>query len=149
MWLFIFLAFPIAAKRANSVFPPLFSFPTFIRNCEVFLKLGGLYSKKNWREPNALNQWNPGCPAFDFYSKTTISLDCKTVGFFLKSGLVWCEASVRTSRVLHARASHANSACALPSLALCFQSCSRPFVWLFVSTWIWKKKLTALQSTIS
>ena len=128
MWLFIFLAFPITAKRANSVFSPLFSFPTFIRNYEVFLKWGRLHSKQNWR-----------CPAYDSSTKSTISLDCKTVSLFLKIGLVWCKASVRTSRVLHVRASHANRVCALPSLALCFQSCSRPFVWLFVSTWIWKK----------
>ena len=106
MWLFIFLAFPITAKRANSVFSPLFSFPTFIRNYEVFLKWGRLYSKQNWR-----------CPAYDSYTKSTISLDCKTVGLFLKIGSVWCKASVRTSRVLHMRASHANRVCALPSLA--------------------------------
>ena len=133
------VAFPITAKRATSVFSPLFSFPTFIRNCEVFLKWGRLYSKQNWREPNALNLWNSGCPACDSYTKSTISLDCKTVGFFLKISLEWCKASVRTSRMLHVRASHAKRACALPSLALCFQYCSRPFVWLFVSTWIWKK----------
>ena len=26
-----------------------------------------LCSKKNWREPNALNLWNSGCPEYDFY----------------------------------------------------------------------------------
>ena len=59
--------------------------------------------------------------------------------FFLIISLVWCKASVRTWRLLHMRASHAKRVCALPSLALCFQSCSRPFVWLFGSTWICEK----------
>ena len=30
-----------------------------------------LCSKKNWRKPSALNLWNSGCPAYDFYHYTT------------------------------------------------------------------------------
>ena len=29
-----------------------------------------LCSKKNLREPSALELWNPGCPTYDFYEKT-------------------------------------------------------------------------------
>ena len=47
-------------------------------------------------------------------------LDCKTVGFFFSKGK-------RGVRVL--RTSHAHRACeSLPTLALCFQPRSRPFV---------------------
>ena len=28
-----------------------------------------LCSKKNWREPCALNFWHPGCPTYDYYMK--------------------------------------------------------------------------------
>ena len=59
-------------------------------------------------------------------------LDCKTVGFFSKSVKksvkrgVWGE---RKKNVFLA---------SLPGLALCFQPCSRPFVWLLARTWIRK-----------
>ena len=52
------------------------------------------------------------CSFFFFYREGTFAyfpLDCKTVGFF-----------------------------SLPSLALCFQPRSRPFVWLLARTWIRK-----------
>ena len=61
------------------------------------------------------------------------SLDCKTVGFFLQIrkeiGKAW-----RKSLACAKRASLRS----LPSLALCFQPRSRPFVWLLARTWIRK-----------
>ena len=42
-------------------------------SCRLKLPLVGisarLCSKKNWRKPSALNRWNSGCPAYDFYKK--------------------------------------------------------------------------------
>ena len=52
--------------------------------------------------------------------ESTSDLDCKTVGFFLK---ISKEIVMRES---------------LPSLALCFQSRTGPFVWLLARTWIRK-----------
>ena len=42
-------------------------------SCRLKLPLVGisarLCSNKNWRKPSALNLWNSGCPAYDFYKK--------------------------------------------------------------------------------
>ena len=63
-----------------------------------------------------------------------LKIDCKTVGFFFFSKSVK-KSVTRGIRVLcarSARASHSRRACeaSLPSLAICFQPRSRPFVWL-------------------
>ena len=59
------------------------------------------------------------------YSETCIKLDCKTVGFFLKTrkeiGKAWRKSLTRAKRASLTPPS-------LPSLALCFQPRSRPFV---------------------
>ena len=65
--------------------------------------------------------------------------------FFLsKSVKKSVKRGVRVLRARSARASHARRACearaSLPSLALCFQPRSRPFVWLLAGTWIRKNK---------
>ena len=65
--------------------------------------------------------------------------------FFLsKSVKKSVKRGVRVLRARSARASHARRACearaSLPSLALCFQPRSRPFVWLLARTWIRKNK---------
>ena len=53
------------------------------------------------------------------------TLDCKTVGFFLKIskeiGKAWRKSLTRAKRASHGGVT-------LPSLALCFQPHSRPFV---------------------
>ena len=53
-------------------------------------------------------------------------LDCKTVGFFLKIsqeiGKAWHKS------LTHAKRASLTRPASLPSLALCFQPCSRPFV---------------------
>ena len=57
-------------------------------------------------------------------------LDCKTVGFFLKIskeiGNAWRKSLMRANR--------ASLTESLPSLALCFQPRSTPFVWLLART---------------
>ena len=65
---------------------------------------------------------------------TLRELDCKTVGFFSKSVKKSVKRGVRVLRARSARASQTS----LPSLALCFQPRSRPFVWLLALTWIRK-----------
>ena len=69
-------------------------------------------------------------------SVDAIWVDCKTVGFFLKIskeiGKAW-----RRSCAQEAREPYTPVA-SLPSLAFCFQSRSRPFVWLLSRTWIRK-----------
>ena len=57
--------------------------------------------------------------------------------FFSKSVKKSVKRGVRVLRARSARASHAHRA-SLPSLALCFQPHSRPFVWLLARTWIRK-----------
>ena len=60
-----------------------------------------------------------------------IVLDCKTVGFFfLKIGLALLKNLTRPKSAKLTRS--------LPSLALRFQPCTRPFVWLLARTWIRK-----------
>ena len=68
------------------------------------------------------------------------NLDCKNSRFFFsKSVKKSVKRGVRVLRARSARASHALRAREkLPSLALCFQPCSRPFVWLLARTWIRK-----------
>ena len=70
--------------------------------------------------------------------------------FFSKSVKKPVKRGVRVLRARGARASHARRACevrekkptvflaSLPSLALCFQPHSRPYVWLLARTWIRK-----------
>ena len=67
-----------------------------------------------------------------------VELDCKTAGFFLKISKEIGKRGVRVLRARRARALHARRACEArekkrifsvsPSLALCFESRSRPFV---------------------
>ena len=62
-----------------------------------------------------------------------LKIDCKTVGFFFsKSVKKLATRGVRVLCARSARASHSRRACeaSLPSLAICFQPRSRPFVWL-------------------
>ena len=72
-------------------------------------------------------------------------LDCKTVGFFSKSGKKSLKRGVRVLWARSAQATQARRACearakkpSLPSLALCFQPRCRPFVWLLARPWIRK-----------
>ena len=82
---------------------------------------------------------------YDMSSLEDILLDCKTVGFFLKIskeiGKAWRKSLTRAKRASLTRvcgACEAREKASLPSLALCFQFRSRPFVWLPARTWIRK-----------
>ena len=79
-----------------------------------------------------------GCQTSNVCRQNTSCLscvDCKTVGFFLKIskeiGKVWRKSLTRAGVWGVFLPS-------LPSLALCFQPHSRPFVWLLARTWIRK-----------
>ena len=73
-----------------------------------------------------------------------VKLDCKTVGFFLKISKEIGKRGARVLRARRARVLHARRTCeareknvflaSLPSLALCFESRSRPFVSLLART---------------
>ena len=69
---------------------------------------------------------------------STYQLDCKTVGFFSQNR--FCVALEERKSLTHAkRASLGRFLASLPSLALCFQTRSRPFIWLYARTWIGQK----------
>ena len=61
-----------------------------------------------------------------------LKLDCKTVGFFLKIskeiGKAWRKSLTRAKRASLTRRVRREKIASLPSLALCFQLRSRPFV---------------------
>ena len=75
-------------------------------------------------------------------------LDCKTVGFFSsKSVKKSVKRGVRVVRARREKNWQSVFLASLPSLALCFQPRSRPFVWLLARTWI-RKIRTVLQSNL-
>ena len=75
-------------------------------------------------------------------------LDCKTVGsFFSKSVKKSVKRGVRVVRARREKNRQSVFLASLPSLALCFQPRSRPFVWPLARTWI-RKIRTVLQSNL-
>ena len=86
-------------------------------------------------------------------------LDCKTVGFFLKIskeiGKVWRKSLAREQRASLTRptgvwgeSKKPYFLASLPSLALCFQPRSRPFVWLLVRTWLNTQKSAKIRTVL-
>ena len=80
-----------------------------------------------FKDPNPNPNPNPTPRFTDTHPKVSTTVDCKTVGFFLKIskeiGKAWRKSLKRETR---------------EPLALCFQPRSRPFVWLLACTWIRK-----------
>ena len=82
--------------------------------------------------------------------KHNFMIDCKTVGFFSKSAKKSVKRGVCVLRARSSRASHARTRgvflASLPSLTLCFQPRSRPFVWLCSRVLEYAKIRTVLHS---
>ena len=88
-----------------------------------------------------LHDWN--LRALTCVAKNASVVHCKTVGFFLKTskeiGKAWRKGLSRARRASRRmRREKKTPLASLPSLALCFQFRSRPFVWLIARTWISK-----------
>ena len=106
----------------------------------ILLRQDELSRYSAWPQSGRSSVRSPGLDQYLMYLWVLDNLDCKNSRFFFsKSVKKSVKRGVRVLRARSARASHALRAREkLPSLALCFQPCSRPFVWLLARTWIRK-----------